>query len=123
MTISGAPVTKKNHSRIVRNRRTGQLLVIPSEAYERWAAHAELQVRASWRRPPLGVPCALEATFYRARLVGDLGNYLAGLCDLLERAGAVQNDRLIVSFDGCRLGHDKERPRIEWELRAIGIGR
>ena len=37
--------------------------------------------------------------------------------DILEAAGIVANDRLIVSWDGSRIaGYDRERPRVEIEI-------
>ena len=41
------------------------------------------------------------------------------LADALEEAGIVENDRLIVSWDGSRLLKDAATPRIEVMLEAV----
>jgi Holliday junction resolvase RusA-like endonuclease len=112
LVILGAPRTKKNSSRIVvagqRHR------VLPSIAHERWYQTALPQLRAQWcGRPVLQTPVSVRAYFYRERRVGDLLNYEQALADALERSGIVENDKLIVSWDGSRLRSDRSRPRIE----------
>ena len=41
------------------------------------------------------------------------------LCDVLQKAGVVKNDRQIrvKHFDGVKL--DKENPRVEWEIETL----
>ena len=44
----------------------------------------------------------------------DLLNLLQASADIVEKAGVIENDRNIVSFDGSRIvGKDKENPRVE----------
>jgi Holliday junction resolvase RusA-like endonuclease len=44
----------------------------------------------------------------------DLNNLGAATADILEKAGIIENDRLIVSWDGSRImGIDRENPRAE----------
>lgn len=114
LVILGAPRTKKNHSRVIRSRR--RLRIVPSAAHEAWARSAIPQLRSQWQQPPLIGRVAVRALFYRERNVGDLVNYLQALADALEHAGVVQNDRLIVSWDGSRLLKDASSPRIEVEI-------
>jgi len=115
--ILGAPATKKNHSRIFRNQRTGKPFVVPSEQAMAWAKSAEYQLRAQDRQSrPNDKPVNVRATIYRARRTGDLNNFLAAIADSLEAAGVVVNDRLIEGWDGSRLRHDKVRPRVELEI-------
>ncbi len=124
LIILGRPVTKKNHSRIIVNRRSGRPMLIPSKQAKSWESDAIEQIR---RQPPVcrgfweaaSVPLSLSALVYRDRNVGDLGNYLAAICDALERAGVVVNDRLIQSFDGSRLLIDRKNPRVELELTPM----
>lgn len=120
LTILGAPVTKSNHQRILRGR-GGRPYVAQSAPYVSWEASALAQLRAQLGppSPATDVPVSLRATFYRERRTGDLGNFLKSLCDVVERAGIVENDRLIVSFDGSRLAHDKARPRVEFEVSVF----
>lgn len=70
----------------------------------------------SWRQPPLIGPVAVRALFFREHAIGDLLNYEQALADALEAAAVVENDRLIVSWDGSRLLKDASAPRIEVEI-------
>jgi Holliday junction resolvase RusA-like endonuclease len=115
LTILGAPVTKSNSQRIFRGK-GGRPHVAQSAAYVAWECSALAQLACLPLGPRTTIPVSLRATFYRAKRTGDLGNFLKALCDVIERAGIVENDRLIVSFDGCRLAHDKVRPRVEFEV-------
>lgn len=116
-TIIGPPRTKKNSMRVVRAGNRARLL--QSRAAMEWADSAIPQLRSQCRPGMWRVPVNLHATVYRDRDVGDLGNYLAAICDALEKAGVVQNDRLIGGFDGSRLAIDRERPRVEIELTPL----
>ena len=124
LTILGPPRTKKNHQRIIRVK--GRPVIVQAKTAEGWEASAVAQLREqheSAKRWGLGLrpglekmPRSLRALVYRDRKVGDLGNYLAAVCDALERAGVVENDRLIQSFDGSRLLIDRANPRVELEI-------
>lgn len=122
LVIHGAPRTKKNSQRIARGR-AGRPFVMQSRQHDAWAIAAVLQLRAAWRRSmhggPLLMAVNLRARIYRERRVGDLGNYLAAICDALERAGVVHNDRLIEGFDGSRMLLDRHAPRVELELTPL----
>lgn len=122
LTILGPPRTKKNHQRIIRVK--GRPVIVQAKTSEGWEASAVAQLlsqrpinRGFWE--PATVPVSLRALIYRDRNVGDLGNYLASVCDALERAGVVVNDRLIQSFDGSRLCIDRKNPRIELEITPM----
>jgi Holliday junction resolvase RusA-like endonuclease len=115
LVIDGPPVSKKNSGRIARAK-NGRPFLLPSKAWVRWYEAARLQLRVQWSAlhgRPLDTPCAVSATFYRKRRIGDLDNFLAALGDCLQRAGVIENDALIRSFDGSRLDADSKRPRIE----------
>jgi len=116
-----APATKKTSQQIL-HRRGGQPFVAPSAKSGEWEKAAALHLRSAWaqiERKPVDEPVNLQALFYRKELRGDLVNYLQALCDALERAGVVSNDRLITSFDGSRLLHDPACPRIEIILGTL----
>lgn len=122
LTILGRPYTKKNHQRIIRVK--GRPVIMQATTAQGWEASAVAQLRS--QRPisrgfwqAASVPVSLRALVYRDRKVGDLGNYLAAVCDALERAGVVENDRLIQSFDGSRLLIDRKNPRIELEITPM----
>lgn len=119
-TIQSPPRTKKNHQKIIVNKRTGRPMVIGSDSARGWEADSVLQLKSQWHRDGgLAQPVGLMATFFRERKTGDLGNYLAALCDALEKAGVVVNDRWIASFDGSRLSSCPEDPRVVLYLTTM----
>jgi Holliday junction resolvase RusA-like endonuclease len=113
----GPPRTKKNHGF-----RTKQGHQMPSHAYTAWNRIAQTQL-AAWRsscRVPLPItdPVNCRATFFREANRGDAVGYYQALADTLEAAGIVENDRLIVSWDGSRLAKDSDLPRVEIVLEV-----
>jgi len=118
LVIPGRPITKKNHGRIVVNHRTGRPMVIPSEQYKRYETDALWHLK-TYRGPTFGGPVNVRALYWLPdrRSAPDLLGLEEATADILERAGIVANDRLIVSWDGSRIaGYDKERPRVEIEI-------
>jgi Holliday junction resolvase RusA-like endonuclease len=50
----------------------------------------------------------------------DLMGLLQATCDILERAGIIENDRNVVSLDGSEIvGVDRENPRAEIRIKEI----
>jgi Holliday junction resolvase RusA-like endonuclease len=118
--IEGCPRTKKNHLRRVR--RGGRTFSVQSEAFEAWAEGAVPQLirqKTKQRLQPIAVTVNLRALVYRERNHGDLVNFLSAICDVLQVAGVVVNDRLIVGHDGSRPLLDKKNPRVEIELTPL----
>lgn len=117
LTIPGIPRTKKNSQRVVpRGRRH---IPLPSKAWADWAADAAPKIEAWAQRmklAPLAYPVNCAAVFYRDALRGDAVGFYQGLADLLEKAGIVEDDKWIVSWDGSRLRKDASRPRVELVL-------
>ena len=117
-TILGPPITKKNSARIGRTR-DGRPFILQSKPHEKWVKSAVTQLRRQAGGVMMMSPVTMAAKVYRQKRIGDLGNYLAAVCDALEEAGIVANDRLIQSFDGSRLLHDKENPRVEIKIEPM----
>lgn len=122
LTLPGPPRTKKNSARIM-NRGTRRILR-PSEAWLAWRDDVRrwwLQTFPASRRPT--VPPAVEvncaARIYRDARRGDAVGYYQGIADVLEELGVVENDRLIVAWDGSRLLLDPTNPRVELTLTRI----
>jgi Holliday junction resolvase RusA-like endonuclease len=115
--IFGRPATKKNSPRVFA--RGKRIVVLPSAASCDWTELAVMQLRQQWQWAALERPVSLNAQIFRERRFGDLGNYLNAICDALETAGVVENDKWILSFDGSRLRHDRENPRVEIELSEL----
>ena len=122
LTILGAPRTKKTSNRLVRVR--GRHRILPSAANETWTRAAVLQLQAvrarmedyAWETVEPTTPVKCRALVYRDANRGDLIGYLQAIADALEEARVVQNDRLIVAWDGSRMFVDKANPRVEIEL-------
>lgn len=119
--IPGPPRTLKNHGW-----RTKSGKQMPSKAYQAWNQTAQLHL-LDWKLKmrqygehapllPITVPVNCRALFYRDRLAGDAVGYFQGLADTLEEARIVENDVLVVSWDGSRLFKDAANPRIEVTL-------
>lgn len=116
LTLPGIPRTKKNSGRIVH---AGGLRLLPSKAWERWANMVSPMLRAWALRnqlQPIASPVNCAALFYRDADRGDAVGFYQGLADVLEKAGIVENDKHIVSWDGSRLRKDAARPRVELAL-------
>ena len=112
-TIDLPPITKKNHSQVINNAKTGRLMVIPSKQYK------EYERNAKWFMPKvetIKTPVNIEAHFYMpTRRRVDLVNLLQALCDILVKYEVIEDDNfnIVASFDGSRVNYDKERPRTE----------
>lgn len=112
-SLLGRPITKKNHSRIIKqgNRR----LLVPSEQYERYA------IDCMWQVPPrakqgIDCPVNLQCVYYMpTRRAVDLVNLLEATCDILVDAGVLADDncRIVAAHDGSRVDYDKQNPRVE----------
>lgn len=121
LTVYGKPATKKNSLRIVRVRgKNSKTRTIPiqGKVYQQWRKLAIPQLKAGWAgHPPIATPIQVSAVFYRDRRP-DLVNLLQAIGDLLQEAGIVKNDRLIVSWGHSRIITDKlEQLRVEIEIR------
>ncbi len=116
VVIEGKPATKKTGQRIIRVK--GQPRIIPAHNSLQWERAAVLTLQARKRQPTITVPVQVQALFYRrTNTTGDLHGYMQALADALEKAGVIENDRLICSWDGSRKLIDKEHPRVELVLR------
>lgn len=108
-----APISKKNHSQIIKNTKTGKLMVIPSKQYK------EYEHESAWFMPHIKTidrPVNIRAVFYMPthRRV-DLVNLLQALCDILVKYSVLEDDNfnIVAGFDGSRVDYDKENPRTE----------
>lgn len=114
-TIPIAPVTKKNHGRIVMCGKYPKLL--PSEAYERYAKTAMPFLNSVYNAVgTIDYPVNLKCVFYLdRRRKGDLAGYLQAVQDLLVSAGILEDDNrnIVASVDGSVVLYDKANPRTE----------
>lgn len=114
-TIHGAPVTKKNSQQILINPKTKRPFIMPSKQYKAYEA-AALKELGKPKRPPLNCPLNVRCLYYMpTRRKADLCNLIEATCDILTRAGIIEDDNssIVVSHDGSRVLYDKEDPRVE----------
>lgn len=120
-TIRLNPKTKKNSQKIIRNKRTGSLMIVQNEAYKQY------EKEAGWfltKRPPTPIsqPVNVKCLFYRSSNVRcDLTNLLEAIDDILTKYGIIKDDAftILVSHDGSRVFVDKENPRTEITIETI----
>ena len=113
------PITKKNNSRIIYNRKKKRYMIIPSEAYEKYEKACEPYIPDTH----IDYPVNIKATYYRATKHNvDLCNLHEALHDVLVKYGCIEDDNytILVSTDGSRVEFDKENPRTEVEITKIG---
>lgn len=111
------PRTKKNNQKIIKNKRTGSLMVVQNDRYMQYERDAGWFVK--WNKPPINEPVNVKCVFYRdsERRV-DLTNLLEAIDDILVKYGVLADDnfKIIASHDGSRVYVDREKPRIEIEI-------
>lgn len=115
LTIPGSIRIKKNSKRIFAKGKFKR--VLPSEAYCLWesTARAELWPTAAII-PPLSCPVEVTALCYVKGPLPDLSGAMESVGDCLQ--GIIwSDDKLIFSWDGSRVFHDKEDPRTEITVR------
>lgn len=116
-TIPIEPKTKKNSQQIVMA--NGRPIIIPSKQYK------EFEKSALWYIERIGIdyPVNVKALFYmKTRRRVDLTNLLEALDDCLVKGGMLidDNSQIIAGHDGSRVLYDKNNPRIEVYIEAIG---
>ena len=89
-------------------------MIIPSKQYKEYEKQALIYLMFN----PLIIdyPVNVECHFYmKTRRKVDLVNLLESVCDVLVRAGILEDDNssIVVSHDGSRVHYDKENPRTE----------
>lgn len=120
LIIPGRPATKKNNGRIVMRGKYPRLL--PSKAFEKYEKVALRYIRAAMPGQ-FRIPVTMQCRYWMPDRRGwpDLVGLLQATSDILEVAGVLENDRLIVDYDGSRIvGIDKDNPRTEIIIKELG---
>lgn len=124
LVIQGRPITSKNSQQIVMNKKTGQRYVIQKKSYRTYSKDALFQIASQMNNNKIpyfnDTLVHLTALYYMPNRKGwpDLMGLLQATCDILETAGAIDNDRNIVSLNGSKIvGLDKENARVEITLK------
>ena len=98
LTIIGSARTKKNHSRIITNPKTGKPMVIQSKQYVQYEADALKQLH----KPSEPVTCACNAQ-YRYYMPNarkcDLVNLIQATNDILVKGGVIEDDNYTEGVD------------------------
>ena len=116
-TIPGRPATKKTGQRIVKCGKFSRIL--PSKAYceyeeycliwlKRIKTHflGRVAIKAIWKMP-------------NKQSWPDWTGLAQATGDILEKAGIIENDRLIDHWDGSRVIIDKDNPGVEITITEI----
>lgn len=120
-TIPGAPITKKNSQRMVRNATTGKMFPIPSKQYVDFEAAASyfLQPKPA---APIDSACRVTCVYYMpTRRRCDLTNLMEATHDILVKHGILADDNytVVTSVDGSRVYYDKANPRTEITIEEL----
>lgn len=118
-TLLGAPRTKKNSQRIFKGR-GGQPFLVPSAAYAQYEKDCLRQIHPP--RQPVAAAVNLKCVYYmpnRRRV--DLVNLMEATCDILVKAGVLDDDcaAVVAGHDGSRVLLDRQRPRVEIEITGM----
>ena len=116
-TITGRPITKKNHCQIITNPKTKRPMLIQSKQYRDYEKDFLKQLDKNLKDSfPKEARLHLRASYYfpDKRGKADLVNLLQATQDILQKAEVYVDDSQIISLDGSRIcGIDKENPRAE----------
>ena len=119
ITLGIAPITKKNHSQIIKAK--GRLMVIPSKQYrefEKACAEFIPQMPFNTFDVPVNVCCLYYMPTHRKV---DLVNLEEATLDVLVKYGILfdDNSNIVASMDGSKVLYDKEHPRTEIEIEVL----
>lgn len=120
ITIYGRPITKKNNSQIVINKKTGRPFIIPSRQYKQYEEMAGWQIKC--KDLMIDYPVNVKCLYYMpTKHRVDLVNLLEATCDILVRYKVLKDDdsKIVASHDGSRVLYDKSDPRVEIEITGI----
>lgn len=113
LTLYGDPRTKKNSARILKSRSGGRF-VASSKAYVDYETDCLRQIKRP--RSPISARVNVRCVYYMAtRRKVDLANLIEATCDILVKAGVLEDDnsRIVAAHDGSRVDYDKKKPRAE----------
>lgn len=121
ITLGLAPITKKTHQQIIRNRKTGKQMIVPSKQYKEYEkACAEFipQMPFNTYDCPVNVKCEY---YMPTRRRVDIVNLEESTLDVLVKYGILldDNSNIVASMDGSRVLYDKESPRTEIEIEVL----
>jgi Holliday junction resolvase RusA-like endonuclease len=119
LEIPGRPITKKNHGQV--KVRGGRRYHVQSDAFYEYEQMALIWL-LQWGNQYIPGEVEVTCLYWLPNKRGwpDLIGLLQGTSDILQKAGFIENDKNIISYDGSRIiGIDKENPRCEIKIRKI----
>lgn len=114
------PRTKKNNQKIIKNKRTGSLMVVQNDRYLQYERDAGWFLKKIPQ--PISEPVNVKCVFYRdSERKVDLNNLLEAITDILVKYKILVDDnfKIIAAHDGSRVYVDREKPRTEIEISTI----
>ncbi|MCI5892254.1 MAG: RusA family crossover junction endodeoxyribonuclease [Clostridiales bacterium] len=119
-TIPIEPRTKKNGSRIQKNKKTGRRFVAPSKQFSEYQDSCDKYMPKVTR--PIACKINIKAVYYmRTRRRVDITNLHSALHDILVHYGVIEDDNMniVIATDGSRVRYDKQNPRTEVEITRM----
>lgn len=114
------PRTKKNNQKIIKNKRTGSLMVVQNDRYLQYERDAGWFLKKIPQ--PISEPVNVKCVFYRdSERKVDLNNLLEAITDILVRYKVILDDnyRIVAGHDGSRVFVDREKPRTEITITSL----
>lgn len=118
-TIPIPPRSKKNHGQIITVH--GRPMMLPSKQYLAYEKECGKYL-AGIVEETIDCPINIKAIFYMdTHRKVDLVNLEQALCDVLVKHKVIKDDNntIVVSMDGSRVGYDRESSRTEVEITAV----
>jgi len=125
LVLPGRPATKKNRGIPTQaTSKTGERYtrMLPNAEYTAWERGVVARCFYHFRGklPALAIPLHATIIFWEhPKQRGDVGGYFDALCDALQTAKVVANDRWIRSVQ-MHVARDANAPRVEVTLEAWG---
>jgi len=118
IVMYGKPITKKNHQQIIYVK--GRPLIIQSSAYRKYEKDCKKYIPKIEK--VINERINLKCVYYMpTKHKVDLCNLLGATCDILVKHKILEDDNcnIVVSHDGSVVLYDKEKPRVEVEIRRL----
>ena len=107
---------QKGNSRVIFRTKSGKTLCVKSANAQKTVVDFGRQMKAQWKKAAIDKPCLLIAHIYYPNRRHDLEASL--LCDILQKAGVLKNDRLIERM-ALTKGLDVKNPRVEMTIEVL----
>ena len=115
------PITKKNSSQIIMNKKTGKPFIIPSKQFKRYESECGLFL-ARYRNLNIDIRVNVKCIYYmKKRYKVDLNNLLESTTDVLVHYGVLEDDNcsIVAGHDGSRVRYDSKNPRTEIYIESV----